>query len=84
MHDILLINISGPDKPGVTSTITDLLARYDVNVLDIGQAVIHDTLTLGMVVEVPPGSESSSVLKDVLFACHGMGMAVRFTPIDEA
>ena len=43
MHDILLINISGPDKPGVTSTITDLLARYDVNVLDIGQAVIHDT-----------------------------------------
>lgn len=84
MHDILLINISGPDKPGVTSTISDLLSRYDVNVLDIGQAVIHDTLTLGMVVEVPPGAESSPVLKDVLFACHGIGMSVRFTPIDES
>lgn len=84
MQDILLINISGPDKPGVTSTISDLLSRYDVNVLDIGQAVIHDTLTLGMVVEVPPGAGSSPVLKDVLFACHGMGMAVRFTPIDES
>ncbi|AUM14972.1 phosphoserine phosphatase SerB [Ketobacter alkanivorans] len=84
MHDILLINISGPDKPGVTSTISDLLSRYDVNVLDIGQAVIHDTLTLGMVIEVPPGSESSPVLKDVLFACHGMGMGVRFTPINNA
>lgn len=82
MHDILLINISGPDKPGVTSTISDLLARYDVNVLDIGQAVIHDTLTLGMVVEVPPGAESSPVLKDVLFACHSLAMAVRFVPID--
>ncbi|RLT92144.1 phosphoserine phosphatase SerB [Ketobacter sp.] len=84
MREILLINISGPDKPGVTSTITDLLARYDVNVLDIGQAVIHDTLTLGMVAEVPAGSESSPVLKDVLFACHSMGMGVRFEPIAEA
>lgn len=84
MREILLINISGPDKPGVTSTITDLLARYDVNVLDIGQAVIHDTLTLGMVAEVPTGAESSPVLKDVLFACHSMGMLVRFEPIAEA
>lgn len=84
MREILLINISGPDKPGVTSTITDLLARYDVNVLDIGQAVIHDTLTLGMVAEVPTGSESSPVLKDVLFACHSMGMSVRFEPIAES
>ena len=62
----------------MTSTISELLARYDVNVLDVGQAVIHDTLTLGMVVEVPSGSESSAVLKDVLFACHELGMAVRF------
>lgn len=82
MHEILLINISGADKPGVTSTITDLLSRYDVNVLDIGQAVIHDTLTLGMVIEVPPVSDSSPVLKEVLFACHSMDMAVRFVPIE--
>ncbi|MGC1507822.1 phosphoserine phosphatase SerB [Ketobacter sp. MCCC 1A13808] len=83
MHEILLINISGADKPGVTSTITDLLSRYDVNVLDIGQAVIHDTLTLGMVIEVPQELEASPVLKDVLFACHSMDMAVRFIPIDD-
>lgn len=84
MREILLINVSGPDRPGVTSTVTDLLARYNVNVLDIGQAVIHDTLTLGMVVEVPVASESSPILKDVLFACHGLGMSVRFIPISEA
>ncbi|MGB3621759.1 MAG: phosphoserine phosphatase SerB, partial [Ketobacter sp.] len=83
MHEILLINISGADKPGVTSTIADLLSRYDVNVLDIGQAVIHDTLTLGMVIEVPQELEASPVLKDVLFACHSMDMAVRFIPIDD-
>ena len=42
MKDILLINVSGQDKPGVTSAVTDVLSRYDVTVLDIGQAVIHD------------------------------------------
>ena len=77
MREILLINVSGPDKPGVTSTVTDLLSRSNVNVLDIGQAVIHDTLTLGMVVEVPAEEDSSPILKDVLFACHGLGMSVR-------
>lgn len=84
MREILLINVSGPDKPGVTSTVTDLLARYNVNVLDIGQAVIHDTLSLGMVVEVPQEAESSPILKDVLFACHSLDMSVRFIPISEA
>lgn len=83
MREILLINVSGPDKPGVTSTVTDLLSRSNVNVLDIGQAVIHDTLTLGMVVEVPEEEDSSPILKDVLFACHGLGMSVRFIPIAE-
>lgn len=83
MREILLINVSGPDRPGVTASLTDILARYDVNILDVGQAVIHDTLTLGMVVEVPTASESSPVLKDMLFACHSLGMSVRFVPIGQ-
>ncbi|MCG8669417.1 MAG: phosphoserine phosphatase SerB [Pseudomonadales bacterium] len=83
MREIILINISGNDKPGVTSSITEILSRYQVNILDIGQSVIHDTLSLGMVVEMSDEVDSSPVLKDVLFRCHEMDMAVRFTPIDE-
>lgn len=82
MREILLINVSGRDRPGVTTSITDILSRYHVNVLDIGQAVIHETLTLGMVVELPTDTaKSSPLLKDVLFRCHELDMAVRFTPI---
>ncbi len=81
VKEILLINVSGRDKPGVTSSITEILARHDVKILDIGQAVIHDTLTLGMVIEVPASAGSSPLLKDVLFRCHEMEMSVRFTPI---
>lgn len=81
MREIILINIAGADRPGVTSSITSILALFDVNVLDIGQAVIHDTLSLGMLVEVPAAAESSPLLKDILFRCHELGLQVRFTPI---
>jgi len=83
MKEIFLINISGPDKPGVTSSVTDILTHYSATVLDIGQAVIHDTLALGFLVEVPKEAESSPVLKDLLFKAHEMGVQMNFTPISE-
>lgn len=81
MRDIILINVAGSDRPGVTSSLAAILAQFDVNVLDIGQAVIHDTLSLGMLVEVPAGQASAPLLKDVLFRCHELGLQLRFTPI---
>ncbi|MCW9052207.1 MAG: phosphoserine phosphatase SerB [Motiliproteus sp.] len=81
MKEIILITISGEDKPGVTSTITRILAKYSVNILDIGQAVIHDNLSLGILVEVPKESESSPILSDVLFRMHELGMNTKFDPV---
>lgn len=83
MKEIILLTISGEDKPGVTSTITSILAGFQVNILDIGQAVIHNTLSLGILIEVPPISESSPILRDLLFKSHEMDMKVRFQPIGE-
>lgn len=82
MKEIILITISGEDKPGVTSTITAILARYRVEVLDIGQAVIHDNLSLGILVEIPRQAESSPVLSEVLFQMHALKMNTRFDPVD--
>ncbi|MCP1676890.1 phosphoserine phosphatase [Natronocella acetinitrilica] len=83
MSEIILINISGQDKPGLTSSLMGILAEYNVGILDIGQAVIHDTLSLGMLVKVPEQATLSPVLKDVLFHIHHQGMQVRFTPVSE-
>lgn len=83
MKEIILINIAGDDKPGLTSSVTEILANFDVNILDIGQAVIHDTLSLGILVEVPARAESAPVLKDILFRTHELGLQVRFSAIDE-
>jgi phosphoserine phosphatase len=81
MSEVILINLTGADRPGITRDLSAILAQHDVRVLDIGQAVIHDTLTLGLLVEVPPESESHPVLKDVLFKAHEWDLQARFTPV---
>ncbi|HKL72360.1 MAG TPA: phosphoserine phosphatase SerB [Marinilabiliaceae bacterium] len=82
-REIVLLNISGSDKPGVTSKLTDILAQHNVNILDIGQAVIHEDLGLGILMEVPATSESSPILKDLLFKAYEIGLNIKFTPIAE-
>lgn len=83
MKEIILLTISGEDKPGVTASISAILATYQVTILDIGQAVIHNTLSLGILIEVPKASESSPILRDLLFKAHELDMKVRFQPVDE-
>ena len=83
MREIILINVTGKDKPGLTASLTGILARYKVAILDIGQAVIHDYLSLGILVEIPIEYKSSSILKDLLFEAHKLGIQIRFSPIEE-
>jgi len=81
--EIILLNISGDDKLGVTATLTNILAQSNVNILDIGQAVIHEDLGLGILFEVPVASESSPILKDILFKAYELNIKVKFTPIPQ-
>lgn len=78
-----MINITGKDKPGLTASLTNILAQYEVTILDIGQAVIHDYLSLGILVEIPSAHQSSSILKDLLFQAHELGIQIHFSAIDE-
>lgn len=82
MIELVLIRVSGADKPGLTANITAILAQYKVTILDIGQAEIHDSLSLGILAAIPSTAESAPVLKDVLFKAHEIGLTVSFTPVD--
>ena len=79
--EIILMNVNGPDKPGQTASLTNILMQYDVNILDIGQSVIHDDLNLGIMFEVPEEAGSSPVLKDILFKAYELGVNIKFTVI---
>ncbi|MCP5161081.1 MAG: phosphoserine phosphatase SerB [Hahellaceae bacterium] len=83
MSEIILINVSGRDKPGLTSEITGMMAHYGVRILDIGQAVIHDHLTWGILVKISDEATSSALLKDLLFRFHELDLHARFEPVSE-
>ena len=80
-NEIILLNISGQDKPGLTSSLTGVLMEYGAKVLDIGQANIHETLSLGILFEIRSGKKSAAVLKDLLFTSYELGITAKFTPI---
>ena len=80
-NEIFLLNISGQDKPGLTSSLASVLAQFDAKILDIGQANIHDTLSLGILFEIQSGANSASVLKELLFKSYELGISAKFSPI---
>lgn len=78
--ELILINISGQDRPGVTAALTSILAKYDASVLDIGQADIHHTLSLGILFRTT-SDVSGEIMKDLLFKAYDLQVKIRFTPI---
>jgi len=83
LREIVLINITGEDRPGLTAAITGVLAQGGVDVLDIGQAVIHDTLSFGILVEIPDTESGSTVLDQVQVKADELGQQVLFTHVSE-
>ena len=75
----LLIRVTGHDRPGLTHALTTILAAYDVRVLDIGQAVIHDGLAFGILIELRKELRSSALLTDLLLESHRLGVEVKFS-----
>ncbi len=79
--EIIQLNIFGEDKPGLTTALADILARYDAFILDIGQANIHKSLTMGILFRTEK-DRSGAIMKELLFKASELGVQIRFTPID--
>lgn len=62
VNAITLLTLSGEDRPGITAAVTEILASHGVNVLDIGQAVIHATLSMGLLLELPEAADRPALV----------------------
>lgn len=78
--EIILASLSGEDKPGVTAALTAVLAKHNANILDLGQANIHHSLSLAIMFEAINAGE---VIKDLLFKATEIGVVIRFSPISK-
>jgi len=81
VSNVLLISVSGEDQPGVTNAVTEALAEFGVTLLDIGQAVIHDQLNMGILVSVPENTNVDDVTSEVLQTLDRLNMQGLFLPI---
>ena len=79
--EAVLIHLSGHDEPGLTADVTAILAKHQAGILDIGQAVVHETLALGMLIEIPAGSEFTPLRAELQERAHELGLQVRFRKI---
>lgn len=78
--ELILIGITGKDRPGLTASVTEILAKYDTTILDIGQADIHNTLSLGILFKAEERN-SGFIMKELLFKAGELGVGIQFTPI---
>jgi phosphoserine phosphatase len=78
----MIIRIGGKDQVGLTASIMGILAKYDVQILDIGQADIHSSLSLGLLIRVTE-SNSGFVMKDLLFMATKLGLTIGFEPVSD-
>ena len=78
--EIILISISGSDKPGLTSSLTQILANHEAIILDIGQADIHHNLSLGILIRTT-SDNSGAIMKELLFKAYELEIHIRFKPI---
>lgn len=83
-EDIILMSISGDDKPGVTSSLTAILGKYNATILDIGQANIHQSLSLGILFKIDSSDQHGHILKDLLFKAYELEVQAKFIPIEPA
>ncbi len=78
----ILISITGQDRPGLTASVTEILADHNAKILDIGQADIHSTLSLGILIRIDE-SQSGQVMKELLFKANELGVNIGFSPIGD-
>ncbi|MHA3060267.1 phosphoserine phosphatase SerB [Acinetobacter sp. ANC 4636] len=84
MQEIILISFLGPDQPNQFTRLMQVLSSHSLQILDVGQAVIHNQLTLGIVVASEDQTATALAMKEILILAHDIGLTVRFKPISNA
>ena len=80
----LLITVTGPDQPGVTSALFEVLSRHKVELLNVEQVVIRGRLTLGVLVAAADEVTGKAALRDEVRAAIGdFGLDVTIEPSDD-
>jgi phosphoserine phosphatase len=79
---ILLIAITGKDRPGITARLSGVIAEGKGRLIDLEQVVTQHLLSLSILIEVDSASQQNQLIKDLLFAAHSLALHLDFKTID--
>lgn len=79
----ILVTVSGPDHPGITSMLMDTITQCGDSISDMGQAVTHGLLSLSIMIDIKNRDDSGNpeVLKEMLFKTSQKGLTLTYQPI---
>lgn len=78
-----MLKVSGQDQVGLTAALSQILADAHVTLLDIGQSVIHDQVSLGMLVQLPDAADHATMMKELLYQAHERDIQLKFSPVTD-
>ena len=81
MREIALITVTGQDQRGLTAKLTRIMSEHHLDILDMGQSVIHNNVSLGMLVQLPEGESGATAIKQLMYAAHELNMTIRLSPV---
>jgi len=77
--DFIVITVSGPDAPGIVSSITSILSENTVKIIDIEQIVIRKLILLSMMLDLRESKGGQvSLLKDLLLEAKRLNVELDF------
>src|SRR3989338_7403335 len=81
----MLLTVTGPDAPGITAALTDILSKAQVSLLDIEQVVVRGQLTLCLLIQLDADShQGEAVLKELLFCARKLGQELSYRHIQQS
>ena len=61
-----IVTVIGKDRVGITAAVCSLLARHNINILDITQTVLQEFFTMVMLVDTTACEKSIGEMADIL------------------
>ena len=82
MSNIILLNIFGSDRIGLSADFYSVIEELDVRILDIGQSVIHDQVSQGMMLQLPDDHSAKELKALLKHKGESLGLKVKVRKVD--
>lgn len=78
-ESLLVLNLFGPDRPGILAALAEVLQHHDIEIADLQQASLQENIGLHLLLKFgAAGQSKDSVVKDLLFLSHQLNLTAKF------